>query len=77
LTIIHFANRPPPGTHAGGVSSLHSRGMVHRDIKPQNVLITCDDRLKLGDFGLASEKGSGGGVRVGTPAYLSPEVRPL
>jgi len=65
---------------ADGLADLHRRGIVHRDIKPQNILFG-DDRAKLADFGLA-QSGDGHGVSelttpgtaVGTLAYLAPEV---
>ncbi len=52
------------------------RNIVHRDIKPQNIFLSEDDKYKLGDFGIAriSEATSSATVRVGTYAYMAPEV---
>ncbi|HUY90435.1 MAG TPA: serine/threonine-protein kinase [Pirellulales bacterium] len=54
---------------------LHSRGVLHGDVKPSNLLIGLNNRLKLGDFGLARRSGGGeGSLLKGTPKYMAPEV---
>jgi hypothetical protein len=59
--------------------AAHGRGFVHRDIKPQNVMITATGSVKILDFGVASiasvagQRLTGTGVAVGTPAYMAPE----
>jgi predicted ATPase len=56
----------------------HSQGILHRDVKPENVMITRDDTTKLMDFGLAKMLGQPGlteeGMIVGTVAYVAPEI---
>ncbi len=59
----------------GAVSAVHAAGLVHRDIKAQNVMMAEDARLVLMDFGTGLELRSGSEMPVaGTPLYLSPEV---
>jgi len=61
---------------AEGLDHAHSRGIVHRDIKPRNVFLTEDGEVKLLDFGLAHISHSTlteAGQIIGTPFYMSPE----
>jgi len=60
-----------------GLSEAHKIGVVHRDLKPNNIMIDRDGEVRIMDFGIArslKEKGiTGTGVMIGTPEYMSPE----
>ncbi|MGH7860821.1 MAG: serine/threonine-protein kinase, partial [Candidatus Dormibacteraceae bacterium] len=61
--------------HALGHAHLH--GIIHRDIKPQNVMVVAGGQVKVMDFGIAKDVDAGGGSQttmyLGTPRYMSPE----
>ncbi|MET3811192.1 PASTA domain-containing protein [Arthrobacter sp. UYEF3] len=61
---------------AEGLGAAHAAGLIHRDVKPENVLIADDGRIKIGDFGLARAitTTTSTGALIGTVAYLSPEL---
>ena len=60
-----------------GLTAIHQAGIIHRDVKPANLMRTPEGRIKLMDFGIAKELGAGKltavGQAVGTPQYMSPE----
>lgn len=84
-TVLAEQGALPPATVAGigaqaasGLAAAHAAGVVHRDIKPGNLLVGDDGAVKIVDFGISRAADdiaiTQAGVVPGTPAYLAPEV---
>ena len=69
--VLHFAKQI-----GAGLSHAHQRGIIHRDIKPQNIMLLQDGTIKVADFGIAAlenEFNEQSGTAIGSLNYISPE----
>jgi serine/threonine protein kinase/Flp pilus assembly protein TadD len=82
--LIRKVGRLSPGQAIGiarqvcdGLEEAHKLGVVHRDLKPQNIMVDEDGKARIMDFGIARSLSgksiTGAGVMIGTPEYMSPE----
>src|SRR4051812_36719691 len=60
---------------AGALGALHAHGVLHLDLKPANIIVGTDGRVRLIDLGIADLIGNTRDVILGTPGYAAPEVR--
>jgi serine/threonine-protein kinase len=58
-----------------GLAAAHDKGVLHRDLKPGNIMLDGQGQLRITDFGLAGVAGEVKDIRSGTPAYMAPEQR--
>ena len=58
---------------ADAIAEAHRRGLVHADLKPENIVVASDGRVRVVDFGLARLARGAGQAASGTPAYMAPE----
>ncbi|HUB33683.1 MAG TPA: serine/threonine-protein kinase, partial [Bryobacteraceae bacterium] len=58
-----------------GLGAAHDKGVIHRDLKPGNIMLDGRGQLRITDFGLAAVAGEIRDMRSGTPAYMAPEQR--
>ena len=59
---------------ARGLAAAHAAGFIHRDFKPENVLVGTDGIARVSDFGVAALRGEEESAIVGTPGYIAPEI---
>jgi serine/threonine-protein kinase len=59
---------------AQALAAIHRHGLLHRDVKPQNIFVSQNGEVKLGDLGLAVDRNEVRANLAGTPAYFSPEL---
>jgi tRNA A-37 threonylcarbamoyl transferase component Bud32/tetratricopeptide (TPR) repeat protein len=59
---------------AAGLSAIHKGGIIHRDIKPGNIMVGDRLRVKITDFGVAARAGTAASMRLGTTKYMAPEL---